>query len=220
MCFTTVKPTLHSAKVRIRSYTVMSRNVSKGKCLHSDFSFLDSFAVSPHCRRVKEITLVLWKAPTASWLKVNMDGSVIGGYATCGGLFRDNLGTFRGAFCCNVGAQSVFYAEVIGIIIAIEFAARNGWRNIWLESDSSSALMIFSNSSLVPIMLHNRCHNARNLGIQVISSHIFREGNCCVEKLAALGHSTIGEIWLDTLLDEVKIDFFRDRCGLPNYRFP
>ena len=53
-----------------------------------------------------------------------------------GGLFRDNLGTFRGAFYCNVGAQNVFYAEVHGIISAIEFAARNGWRNIWLESDS------------------------------------------------------------------------------------
>ena len=136
------------------------------------------------------------------------------------GLFRDNLGTFCGAFSCNVGLQSVFYAEVLGIIFAIEFAARSGWRNIWLESDSTSALMIFSNSLLVPIMLRNRWHNARNLGIQVISSHIYREGNCCVDKLATSGHSMVGEVWLDTLPDELKIDFFRDKCGLPNYRFP
>jgi len=73
---------------------------------------------------------------------------------------------------------------------------------------------------LVPILLRNRWHNARNLGIQVISSHIFREGNCCADKLAALGHSIVGEVWLDNLPDEVKIDFYRDRCGLPNYRFP
>jgi hypothetical protein len=96
-----VKPTLHSAKVRIHSFVAMSGNVSKGKCLHSDFAFLDSFAVSPHCRRVKEIILILWKPPTTPWLKVNTDGSVIGGYKACGGLFRDNLGTFRGAFSCN-----------------------------------------------------------------------------------------------------------------------
>jgi len=70
---------------------------------------------------------------------------------------------------------------------------------------------------LVPILLRNRWHNARNLGIQVISSHIFREGNCCADKLAALGHSIVGEIWLDNLPDEVKIDFYRDRYGLPNY---
>lgn len=47
-----------------------------------------------------------------------------------------------------------------------------------------------------------------------------REGNCCADKLVALGHSIVGEIWLDNLPDEVKIDFYRDRCGLPNYGFP
>ena len=218
--FTSVTPTLHSAKIHIHSHIAMSRNVSKGKCLPSDFSFLDSFAVSPRCRRVKEIILVLWKTPTAPWLKVNTDGSVINGLAACGGLFRDNLGTFRGAFYCNVGAQSVSYAEVHDIISAIEFAARNGWRNIWLESDSTSALFFFSNSTLVPILLRNRWHNARNLGIQTVSSHIFREGNCCADKLANLGHSISGELWLDKLPEEVKLDFYRDRCGLPNYRFP
>ena len=144
----------------------MSGNVSKGKCLPSDFSFLDSFAVSPHYRRVKEIILVLWKTPTAPWLKLNTDGSVINGLAACGGLFRDSLGTFRGALYCNVGAQSVFYAEVHGIISAIEFAARNGWRNIWLESDSTSALSIFPNSALVPVSLRNRCIMRAILGFR------------------------------------------------------
>lgn len=65
----------------------MSGNVSKGKCLPSDFTFLDSFVVSHHCRKVKETTMVLWKPRTSPWLKVNMDGSVIGGHAACGGLF-------------------------------------------------------------------------------------------------------------------------------------
>ena len=199
------------------SFVAMSGNVSKGKCIPSDSVFLDSFAVSPHCRTVKDIVLVLWKPLTAPWLKVNMDGSVIGGYAACGGQFHDHLGTFRGAFACNVGMQSVFYAEVMAIIFAIELPARHGWRNIWLESDSTNALMIFSNPLLVPILLRNRWHNTRNLGIQVISSHIFRKGNCCADYLANLGHS---EVWLDTLPHALTLDFFRDRCGLPNYRFP
>jgi len=154
--FSVVTPSLHLAKVRIHSLVAMSGNVSKGKCLHEDFAFLDSFAVSHHCRRVKEIILVLWKAPTSMWLKVNTDGSMIGGQDACGGLFRDHLGTFRGAFYCNICLQFVFYAEVLGIIFCIEYAAWEGWRNIWLESDSTSALLIFSNSLLVPIMLRNR----------------------------------------------------------------
>jgi len=113
----------------------------------SNLAFLDSFAVSPHCRRVEDKITVLWKAPTAPWLKVNTDGSVISRFAACGGLFRDHLGTFLGAFSCNVGLQFVYYAEVLGIILAIEFAARKGWRNIWIESDSTSALMIFFESA-------------------------------------------------------------------------
>jgi len=145
-------------------------------------------------RMVKDIVLVVWKPPTAPWLKVNTNGSVIGGYAACGGLFRDHSGTFRGAFVCNIGTQSVFYAEVMAIIFAIEYAVHHGWRNIWLESNSTSALRIFSNALLVPILLRNRWHNACNLGIQVISSHIFREGNCCADYLTNLGHSVVGAI--------------------------
>jgi ribonuclease HI len=213
-------PSLHSAKVCIHSMIAMSGNVSKGKCLPSDSIFLDSFAVSPHRRMIKDIMLVLWKPPTAPWLKVNTDGSVVGGLAACGGLFRDHLGTFRGAFACNIGLQSVFYAEVMAIIFALEFAAKKGWRNIWLESDSTSALLIFSNPLLVPILLRNRWHNVRHLGIQVISSHIFREGNCCAYSLANMGHSLVDSNWLDTLPSALRFDFFRDRCGLPNYRFP
>jgi hypothetical protein len=68
---------------------------------------------------------------------------VIGGHAACGGLFRDHLGTFRGAFYCNIGLQYVFYAEVLGIILAIEYAARERRWDIWLESDSTCALLIF-----------------------------------------------------------------------------
>jgi len=89
--YSEVMPTLHSAKVRIHSFIAMSGNVSKGKCLPSDSVFLDSFAVSPHRCMVKDIVLVVWKPPTAPWLKVNTDGSVIGGHAACGGLFRVHL---------------------------------------------------------------------------------------------------------------------------------
>ena len=83
--FTNVKPTLHSTKVRIHSFISMSGNVSKGKCMHSDFPFLDTFTVSLYCRRVKDVVQVLWKPLTTPWLKVNTDGSVLGGFAACGG---------------------------------------------------------------------------------------------------------------------------------------
>ncbi|KEH25465.1 transmembrane protein, putative [Medicago truncatula] len=39
-------------------------------------------------------------------------------------------------------------------------------------------------------------------------------------RLANLGHSITGAVWHSTLPPDLGFDFFRDRCGLPNYRFP
>ena len=215
----TLQP-IHSIKVHIHSLIAMSGNASIGNCLPSDSPFLDEFSVSPHHRKFKDIVLVLWKPPSSPWLKVNTDGSVIGGLAACGGIFRDSLGTYLGAFSCIIGLASVFHAEIYAFILAIEHAAHHGWRNIWLESDSTSALMVFSNSTLVPCLLRKRWHNTRGLGIQVISSHIFREGNSCADTLADRGHVIQGSVWFDTLPAGLHMDFYRDRTGLPNYRFP
>jgi len=126
---------IHSANVRIHSLIAMSDNVSTGKCLPSDSAFLEDFSISSHHHKYKEIT--------SPWLKVNTNGSVVGGLAAYGGLFRDSLGTFLGAFSCNIGIASVFHAETLAFILAIDHAAQHGWRNLWLESDSTSALMIF-----------------------------------------------------------------------------
>jgi len=80
--------------------------------------------------------------------------------------------------------------------------------------------MIFKNGALVPISLWNRWHNTIHLGVQIIYSHIFWEGNCCVDKLTNMGHSLQGPVWLTELLSVVRVDFFRGRFGWPNYRFP
>jgi hypothetical protein len=59
-----------------------------------------------------------------------------------------------------------------------------------------------------------------NQGIQLISSHIFREGNYCVELIANMGHSHQGTVWLSMLPQTLQTDFFRDRYGMPDYSFP
>jgi len=52
------------------------------------------------------------------------------------------------------------------------------------------------------------------------SSHIFKEGNCCADLLANMGHSLQGTIWFSVLPQALQADYFRVRCGMPNYRFP
>lgn len=52
------------------------------------------------------------------------------------------------------------------------------------------------------------------------SSHIFREGNGCVDLLANYGHC-IQEVWWSTALpDFIQAPFFSDRFGWPKYHFP
>jgi len=101
----------------------MSGSLSTGKCIASYAPLLDLFLVPHHHRRIREVVTVCWKAPTAPSVKVNTDGSVIGDHGACGGLFRDHLVTFLGAFTCNLGSCSVFTAEVHGFIQALEYAA-------------------------------------------------------------------------------------------------
>jgi len=180
---------IHSAKVRLQAVISLSGNLSAGHCLLSDTPILYAFSVAPHHRRFKDIITVFWKAPSPPWMKVNTDGFVVGNHAACGGIFRNHLGTFLGAFTCNLDLDTIFSSEIQGFIFALEFAAQNGWTNIWLESDSTSTIVVFKTASLVPILLRNRWHNACRLGVQVISSHICREGNVCADMLANMGHA-------------------------------
>jgi len=81
-------------------------------------------------------------------------------------------------------------------------------------------LLVFKNRSSVSVLLRNRWHDACNQGIQVITSHIFREGNCCADLLANLGHSTQGTVWFSVLPQGHQTDFFLDRSGFPRSRVP
>jgi len=49
-----------------------------------------------------------------------------------------------GAFTCNLDISSVFTVEVHGFILAMEYAPHDGWTHIWLESDYTSAILVFN----------------------------------------------------------------------------
>jgi len=53
----------------------------------------------------------------------------------------------------------------------------------------------------------------------ILSSHIFREGNCCADKLANDGLGLDDAFWWDSLPTFLS-DFYRDKFGLPTFRFP
>jgi len=40
----------------------------------------------------------------------------------------------------ELGMGFVFDAEILGLILAMEYAVSNNWTRLWLESDSSNAV--------------------------------------------------------------------------------
>jgi len=213
-------PCIHATLSRITSLVAMSGMHSNGSCTNLDFSLLNKFLIPPTSKSVKDIVLVVWKPATITWVKANTDGSVIEHNAYCGGIFFNFRGTFLGLFASNVGRGSVFEAKLLGLIFAMEFAAKHNWNRLWFECDSSSVVDTFKNPDVIPIRLRNRWHNCFLHGMMVHCSHIFQEGNCCANKLASLGHVLIDTVWYTNMPSSLAADFSRDRNGLPNYRFP
>jgi len=218
--FSSANVSIHASMAKISSLVALSGANSKGNCILADGAVLNNFLIPPSYRRVKEIIAVIWKPPTISWVKSNTDGSVLNFNSSCGGIFRDFRGTYLGSFACNLGHGNVLEAELAGMMYAMEFAASHNWSRLWLESDSSTAVQAFHNHSIIPLKLRNRWHNCMQLGLMVICSHIYREGNCCADALAALGQNVTSDTWFQSMPATLSVDFARDRNGLPNYRFP
>jgi ribonuclease HI len=161
---------------------------------------------------------VYWKAPCDRFLKVNTDDSLIGSNLACGAIFRDKHGTYFGSFSCKINCQSVLHAELMAIILAIEQALERGWLHLWVESDSQVVIQASKNFSIVPWDLRNRWSNCFSHNMQLLFSHVFREGNCCADKLANHGHNIMGFHWWDSMPPFLQEDFYRDRYGVPNFR--
>jgi len=50
-------------------------------------------------------------------------------------------------------------------------------------------------------------------------THIYREGNHCVDKLARSGLAIDGFLWWSSPLGEIRGDLVKNIIGLPFYRF-
>jgi hypothetical protein len=136
-------------------------------------------------------------------------------------LQRDFRASCLGCFAVNLGHSSSFEAELNGVMFAIEIARYKRWSNLWIEADSKLAALAFKNSSFVLWKLKNRWLNwlASARSLNVIVSHIFREGNCCADKLANMGLGISSNFWWDTCPMEVRNDYIHNMLGLPSYCF-
>lgn len=88
-----------------------------------DSQLLVDLGIQPITRSRSTLRLVIWYPPIYPWFKLNTDGLAKGnpGPATCGDVFRDCKGCYLGGFFQGLGHRTAFFAELMGVIIGVEF---------------------------------------------------------------------------------------------------
>lgn len=86
------------------------------------------------------IRLCRWKKPDPGWTKLNTDGSVDRENASFGGLLRDFKGNPLCAFVSKAPRDDIFSVELGAIWRGLVLALGLGIKDIWVESDSMSAV--------------------------------------------------------------------------------
>ncbi|GAU35907.1 hypothetical protein TSUD_69400 [Trifolium subterraneum] len=165
----------------------------------------------------------MWSPPLQGWYKCNTDGTSKGnpGQAACLGIYRNFKGEVIGCFAHNIGIATALVAEIMGVVLAIECASNKHWNCLWLECDSQLVSLAFKNPRIIPWQLKNRWKNCitKINTMNFFISHVYREGNNCADKLASLGLSLNQFTWWDNPPMVIRGDLFRNRLGLPCYRF-
>ncbi|KAL8499339.1 hypothetical protein ACS0TY_022354 [Phlomoides rotata] len=154
-----------------------------------DLDILSACKVKGRPPKAPTVKCVRWQPPPIGIMKINVDGSAAGspGQLTCGGMFHDHYGVFRGYFTATQGCGFAFEVELATALLAIEIAHDKGWNNLWLESDSTYVVhFLKSDHPEAPWRLMTRWHRVRRLRphLYVVVSHIFWEGNVVADRLS------------------------------------
>ncbi|CAJ2635999.1 unnamed protein product [Trifolium pratense] len=121
----------------------------------------------------------------------------------------------------NLDFHSSFVAELCGVMKAIETAIIHNWLNLWIETDSNLAVLAFKSNSLVPWMIRNRWQNCKLLArrMNLIITHIYREGNVIADSLANFGLNTDNALFFWEPPSCIVNSLNRNKLGIPNFRF-
>jgi len=175
---------------KISNVALSGNNTSKtSNSSVRDLLILKKFNIKIHAPKAPVIKEVIWQPPIANWVKCNTDGASNTTSSSCGGIFRNSDAIFLCCFAENIGGGTAYHAEISGVLRAIEIANQRNWMNLWIETDSALVVMALKNVTLIPSNLRNRWNNCRLMlnDMNFIVSHIYREGNHCADRLAALG---------------------------------
>ncbi|CAL8164162.1 unnamed protein product [Prunus armeniaca] len=122
-------------------------------------------------------TLLAWKPPLVSTMKLNIDGSRIGsnGSIAARGLIRNSVGEWVADFSANLGHGEILVAELWALYHGLKLTQRLQLTKLIVETNSTLVLHLL-NAKLEPnhplLTLLNMC----------------REVNFAADSLAKMGH--------------------------------
>lgn len=132
-----------------------------------------------------------WVAPSAGWLKMNVDASFISTHrAATGGIIRDHSGVLIRAFSEKIVAPSPLCAELFAILSGLNLASDHHCTHLILESDCKHAVDLIKSSRpdlmLAPEarLLVDEIKAKINATWTVAINHVNPSCNSCADGLA------------------------------------
>ncbi|OVA06545.1 Ribonuclease H domain [Macleaya cordata] len=153
----------------------------------SDLMIFSSLKIIPRPVVSSVIHECFWIPPAIDQLKIGCDGCSRGnpGNAGAGIVLRDHRGSTLGAMAVGLGICTNFVAEVLAILLGLEWAKNLGWTNIWVTSDSQAAIRCFIDNK-VPWFILTRWNSVKE-GIRTSFSFVFRETNFAADTMSKRG---------------------------------
>ncbi|XP_026399049.1 uncharacterized protein LOC113294892 [Papaver somniferum] len=183
---------------------------------------MDFLGIKGRSPKMPKAILAKCQPPAPGWIKSNIDGCSFGNPdpSGCGVVFRDTHGLIKGCLAQNLGDNNSVYAELWGAIYALRLACTKGIRRLWLECDSTFVLQALKNPELVPWKLSMHWKNCLKFAasIQVIYTHIYREGNSVAGILAKHG-AMVESCWWIEPPEFIRRKALIDNSILPLYHF-
>jgi ribonuclease HI len=142
--------------------------------------------------RTRQQMNIAWLLPSTGWIALNTDGAAkaMEKKAGCGGVLRDDKGSWIDGFAKALGDTTAYMAELWGIHEGLALAYRRRVMKLELRTDSqvlAQSLKERKNGSVPGCALMKKIIELLDGPWEVQITHVYREANRCADMLANMG---------------------------------
>nr|GMD59190.1 ribonuclease H [Ipomoea batatas] len=135
--------------------------------------------------------ILRWERPKNNTIAIDVDGSinVTTKVAGCGGIARNQEGSWQGGFMFKTSLARIAEIEAVAVLKAMEWAWSKGFRNIEIRSDSREIVKRLNGEQMTRGLLNNiieTCKRWMAKDWEVTIKHVYREQNHIADNLAKL----------------------------------